>query len=107
MTNREPRTEIALNNILFATDFSPASEAAFTYAVAIADRYLSKLKVAHVISIEAFNPIAADSAAHNAQTGSPAGTHKNGSIARTETPARRSVSTGDCRRGWWLKPWSR
>ena len=63
MTNLEPRTEIALNNILFATDFSPASEAAFTYAVAIADRYHSKLNVAHVISIEAFDLIAADSAA--------------------------------------------
>lgn len=63
MTNLEPRTEIALNNILFATDFSPASEAAFTYAVAIADRYHSKLNVAHVISIEAFDLKAADSAA--------------------------------------------
>ena len=63
MTNLEPRTEIALNNILFATDFSPASEAAFTYAVAIADRYHSKLNVAHVISIDAFDLIAADSAA--------------------------------------------
>lgn len=63
MTNLEPRTEIALNNILFATDFSPASEAAFAYAVAIADRYHSKLNVAHVISIEAFDLIAADSAA--------------------------------------------
>lgn len=61
MTNLEPRTEIALNNILFATDFSPASEAAFTYAVAIADRYHSTLNVAHVISIEAFDLIAADS----------------------------------------------
>ena len=63
MTNLEPRTEIALNNILFATDFSPASEAAFTYALAIADRYHSKLTVAHVISIDAFDLIAADSAA--------------------------------------------
>ena len=57
MTNLKPQTEIALNNILFATDFSPASEAAFTYAVAIADRYHSRLNVAHVISIEAFDLI--------------------------------------------------
>ena len=63
MTNLEPRKEIALTNILFATDFSPASEAAFTYAAAIADRYHSKLNVAHVISIEVFDLIAADSAA--------------------------------------------
>jgi nucleotide-binding universal stress UspA family protein len=41
--------------------FSPASEAAFTYAAAIADRYHSKLNVAHVISIETFDLIAADS----------------------------------------------
>ena len=63
MTNLKPQTEIALNNILFATDFFPASETAFTYAVAIADRYHSRLNVVHVISIEAFDVIPADSAA--------------------------------------------
>ncbi len=63
MTTLEPRTEIVLNNILFATDFSPVSDAAFTYAVAIADRYHSKLKVVHVISIEVLDLITPDSAA--------------------------------------------
>ena len=63
MTNLEPRTEIALNKILFATDFSPASEVAFKYAVAVADRYHSKVTVVHVISLEVFDLIAADSAA--------------------------------------------
>lgn len=40
---------VKLDNILFATDFSPASEAALGYALAIARRYDSKLFVAHVI----------------------------------------------------------
>jgi nucleotide-binding universal stress UspA family protein len=41
---------VSIHNILFATDFSPAAAAAFSYAVAIANRYQSKLYVAHVIS---------------------------------------------------------
>jgi nucleotide-binding universal stress UspA family protein len=53
--------EIILNNVLFATDFSPASEAGFAYAVMIADRYHAKLYVAHVINLEPFGLIAAES----------------------------------------------
>ena len=41
---------ISLKNILFATDFSEASEAALPYAAAISRRYRSRLHVAHVIS---------------------------------------------------------
>jgi nucleotide-binding universal stress UspA family protein len=41
---------ISLKNILFATDFSEASEAALTYAAAIARRYDSQLHVAHIMS---------------------------------------------------------
>jgi nucleotide-binding universal stress UspA family protein len=48
------RTEISIDNVLFATDFSPAAEAAFTYASGIADRYRAKLYVAHVINTESF-----------------------------------------------------
>ena len=40
---------VKLDNILFATDFSPASEAALGYALSIARHYDSKLFVAHVI----------------------------------------------------------
>ena len=44
--------EIRLKNILLATDFSPASDAALAHALTIADRYGSKLHVAHVICPE-------------------------------------------------------
>ena len=41
--------QISLSNILVATDFSPASEAALGFALAIARRYESRIYVAHVI----------------------------------------------------------
>ncbi len=40
---------VSLSDILVATDFSPASEAALGYALAIARRYESRIYVAHVI----------------------------------------------------------
>jgi len=43
---------IALNNILFATDFSPHSNAALPYALAIARQYAAKLFGAHVVPSE-------------------------------------------------------
>jgi nucleotide-binding universal stress UspA family protein len=43
-------TGISLKNVLFATDFSEASEAAFPYAAAISRRYDSQLHVAHIVS---------------------------------------------------------
>jgi nucleotide-binding universal stress UspA family protein len=42
----------SIHNVLFATDFSPTTAAAFSYAVAIANRYQSKLVVAHVVSLD-------------------------------------------------------
>src|SRR5262249_24321131 len=42
----------SIHNVLFATDFSPATAAAFSHAVAIANRYQSKLVVAHVVSLD-------------------------------------------------------
>jgi len=59
----EPQTAIKLQNILFATDFSAASEAGFGYALTIADRYHSKLYVAHVINLESFDLIGTESSA--------------------------------------------
>lgn len=41
---------ISLRNILFATDFSEASEAALPYAAAISRRYDGQLHVAHILS---------------------------------------------------------
>jgi nucleotide-binding universal stress UspA family protein len=53
MTSVAAGTRITLKNILFATDFSPGSNAAFPYAVSIARQYGAKLCAAHVISSEA------------------------------------------------------
>jgi nucleotide-binding universal stress UspA family protein len=46
----EPTTKIALQNVLFTTDFSPISETALLFAESIARRYGSTLTVAHAIS---------------------------------------------------------
>jgi nucleotide-binding universal stress UspA family protein len=59
----EKPTAFTLRNILFATDFSPASNTAFEYAVTIADWYNSNLYVAHVINREAFDLTDAESSA--------------------------------------------
>jgi nucleotide-binding universal stress UspA family protein len=47
-------TRISLKNILFATDFSNAAEAALPYALAVARRYGAKLHVAHVLPPDAW-----------------------------------------------------
>ena len=47
---------ISLKNILFATDFSEASEAALPYAAAISRRYDSQLHVAHIMYIAPSQP---------------------------------------------------
>src|SRR5215469_5981031 len=45
----QPETEIAITNILFATDFSDISEAALPYVTALSLRYGSTVHVAHVL----------------------------------------------------------
>jgi nucleotide-binding universal stress UspA family protein len=45
---------IRFNRILFATDFSPASEKALPYVAAFARRFSSELSVAHVLPPRAF-----------------------------------------------------
>src|SRR5579863_2173157 len=42
------RTRVALKNILFATDFSPAAEAALPYALGLAQQYGAKVHGLHV-----------------------------------------------------------
>ena len=42
------RARIALKNILFATDFSPAAEAALPYAIGLAKQYGAKVHGLHV-----------------------------------------------------------
>lgn len=45
----ETVSDIALNNILYLTDFSEPAEAAFTFATAIAREYGSKIYAYHVL----------------------------------------------------------
>jgi len=52
MKTLEVGKRISLNNILFATDFSPHSNAALPYALAIARQYGAKLFGAHVVPSE-------------------------------------------------------
>jgi Universal stress protein family len=71
VTVLEPKTStrIALNNGLFATDFSAAAETAVPYAVAICRRYGSVLHAVHVtpefnilVHADAVNPVTFESA---------------------------------------------
>lgn len=52
MTPLDATSHIAPKKILFATDFSPTSEAALPYAFSLADHYGSNLYFAHVIALE-------------------------------------------------------
>ncbi|MGD1214668.1 MAG: universal stress protein [Terriglobales bacterium] len=49
----EAGRRIALKNILFATDFSPCSNAALPYALSVARRYGARLHAAHVMPTKA------------------------------------------------------
>ena len=49
------QAQVSIEKILFASDFSPAAEAGFAYALAIADSYHAKLYVAHVIDAAQFD----------------------------------------------------
>jgi nucleotide-binding universal stress UspA family protein len=54
-------TEVTLQNILVATDFSSTSEKALRYALAIATRYNSKIHLVHVIEPTAYEFLAPES----------------------------------------------
>jgi nucleotide-binding universal stress UspA family protein len=54
METLEVKQQIALKNILFATDFEAPANRALPFAVAMSDRYSAKLYVAHVIPQEAY-----------------------------------------------------
>ncbi len=56
----EATADVALRNILVATDFSPASDSALTTALAIARRYGSKVILAHVFRPEAYHSLASE-----------------------------------------------
>jgi nucleotide-binding universal stress UspA family protein len=52
MATSQASTRIAFHTILFATDFSPSSEAAFPYLLSLAHCYDAKIMVAHAVAIE-------------------------------------------------------
>src|SRR5208283_3959549 len=54
MKTLEITQRIALRKILFATDFSPYSNAALPYALAIAHQYGAKLFATHVMSSDSY-----------------------------------------------------
>jgi len=54
MFTTEAKTRIAIKNLLFATDFSPVSEAAFQYAESISRKFGSRLHAVHVSPPEGF-----------------------------------------------------
>jgi nucleotide-binding universal stress UspA family protein len=53
----DSKSMVRLRNILCATDFSSSSDAALSYAAAIARRYDSQLHLAHVIRPEAYEAV--------------------------------------------------
>ena len=65
MTTTPVSVPVAFKNILFATDFSPVSEAALPFLLSLARCYDSKIIVAHAVPTEAMvgitpSPPAAD-----------------------------------------------
>jgi nucleotide-binding universal stress UspA family protein len=46
--------ELFFKNILVATDFSPASDAALEYTASLARRYGSRIYLTHVITLDGF-----------------------------------------------------
>ena len=56
MTVLGKRVEVALDNILFATDFSCAAERAGLYVKVLAERYRSEVQLAHVVDQSAAFP---------------------------------------------------
>lgn len=57
MTTAITHPRIAINDILFATDFSPISEAAMPFARAVARHYLAKLHLLHVLAPATYLPV--------------------------------------------------
>src|SRR3954451_25100191 len=70
----QPKLQLSLKNILFATDFSAASEAALPYALDLARKYGSKIFITHVVEPIAnigipLDPLPAEEAEIRAEAG--------------------------------------
>jgi nucleotide-binding universal stress UspA family protein len=61
LSTAEEIRRVRIRNVLLATDFSPASDAALDYALAIARRYEACVHVAHVIRPEGYAATPAES----------------------------------------------
>ncbi len=59
-TTMDSKQRVQLRNILLATDFSSASEAALSYALSVARRYDSRLCIAHVVSTNIYQMVPPD-----------------------------------------------
>ena len=57
---------ILLNNVLVATDFGPAADAALTYGRALAQTFGARLHLLHVMENSFLRPTPADPSAHEA-----------------------------------------
>jgi nucleotide-binding universal stress UspA family protein len=60
MKTVETVNRIALSNVLFATDFSPFSDAALPYAISIARQYGGKVFATHVVPPSSYNIVPPD-----------------------------------------------
>jgi nucleotide-binding universal stress UspA family protein len=57
---QQERTRLVLDNILFATDFSPASAVGLRYALALARHYLAKIYMIPAVAMDGVEGIATD-----------------------------------------------
>ena len=57
---QKERTRLVLNNILFATDFSPSSEMALRYALTLARHYHAKIHIIQAVALDSVEAIASD-----------------------------------------------
>ena len=48
-------TGISLGHVLFVTDFTPSSELALPYSIALAARYNGKVYIGHVVAPEMYD----------------------------------------------------
>jgi nucleotide-binding universal stress UspA family protein len=60
MTIASPTSRVAVKNILFPTDFSPQSEAAFEYAKLLARHYDATVHAVHVVTPELYGALPAE-----------------------------------------------
>ncbi len=60
MTTLQASSRVAIQNILFATDFAQCSKAAVPYALAIAHQYGAKLYAAHILSPASYTFVTAE-----------------------------------------------